>query len=94
MTTAPVERCFFKDIYSCSEQSVLSQASIQRVIEASKLYEDGLHIELEQLKELGTERISVHRKCVDKYCHKKSILKVRSKLIHSSIECEDESKPK
>jgi len=47
-----------------------SQASIQKVIEASTQYEDR---ELEQLKELGTESISVHRKCVDKYCYKNSI---------------------
>ena len=89
--------CFLKNLYSCSEKSVLSQASIERVIEASKQYKDGLHIELEQQKELGTESILVHRKCIDKYCHKKSIQKAigeKSKSMHTSSECENVSKPK
>ena len=44
------DNCFLKNLYSFSEKSVLSQASIERVIEASKQYKDGLHIELEQQK--------------------------------------------
>ena len=41
---------------------------------ASKQYEDdGLHLELEKQQKLGILSIFVHRKCVDKYCHKKTI---------------------
>ena len=82
-------RCFFSKLYSCSTKTSLSQTSFQRVIQASKQYEDGLYHELEQQQELGNENISVHRKCVDKYCHKKSIQKAlheRCKYFHSSGE--------
>ena len=41
------------------------------IVTASKQYGDNLHLELK--KQEGT--IPVHRKCVDKYCHKKTIQK-------------------
>ena len=85
-------RCFFSKLYSCSEKTSLSQTSIQRVIQASKQYEDGLHLELEQQQEQGIKNIPVHRKCVDKYCHKKSIERAiheRCKHFRSLSEGED-----
>ena len=90
------DRCFFVELYSCSEKTPLSLASVERVIHASKLYEDNLHIGLEQQQELGIEGIPVHRKCVDKYCHKKSIQKaVRERADSSQTLVEDlMSKPK
>ena len=66
------DKCFFSNLYSCSEEKTsLSQTSIVRVIQASKQYEDGLHLELEKQQKLGILSIFVHRECADKYCHKK-----------------------
>ena len=89
------EKCFFNALYSCSEKTSLSQTSIQRVIQASKQYEDGLHIELEQQQQLGIESILVHRKCVDKYCHKKCIQRAVYERCKRTSEGENlTSKPK
>ena len=69
------DRCFFGELYSCLDKTPLSQTSAERIIQASKQYEDGLHIGLEHQQDIGIETIPVHRKCVDRYCHKKSIQK-------------------
>lgn len=89
-------RCFFWEVFSCSEKTPLSQSSVERIIQASKQYEDGLHIGLEHQQELGIESIPVHRKCIDKYCHKKSVQKaVRERADSSRSLGEDlTSKPK
>lgn len=42
------------------------------------------YYELEHQQEQGIERIPVHRKCVDKYCHKKSIQKAVHERADSS----------
>jgi len=55
-----VGKCFFRAPYSCSEEILLAQASIHRVLQASKLYENGLHLELERKEELGVDFITVH----------------------------------
>lgn len=86
-------KCFFGELCSCLEKTPLSQTSAQRIIQQ---YEDGLHIGLEHQQELGIESVSVHRKCVDKYCHKKSIqiaLRQRADRVLSS-DVDLMSKPK
>ena len=45
------ERCLFEKLYLCSEKDPLSHASTERIIRASKQYEDDLHIELEKQQE-------------------------------------------
>ena len=60
-------------ILAQKEKTSLSQTLIVRVIQTSKQYEDGLHLELEKQQKLGILSIFVHCKCVDKYCHKKTI---------------------
>ena len=76
-------RCFFENLYSCTEKDSLSQASAERIIRASRQYEDGLHTELLQQQGIGDPQfVSVHRKCVDKYCHKKTI----QKALHEKAE--------
>ena len=90
------DRCFFEELFSCSEKPPLSHTSIERIIQASKLYEDGLHVKLEdqQLQELGS--VPVHRKCVDKYCHKKAIQKVLRERAEGTQSSNEDltSKPK
>ena len=57
-------------------------------MQASKLYEDGLHLELKRKEELGVDFITVHRQCVDKYCHKKSIqraVRERGKTVDEDL---------
>ena len=68
-------KCLFENLYLCSKKDPLSQASTERIIRASKQYEDGLHMELEQYQDGEVQTVAVHRKCVDKYCHKKVIQK-------------------
>lgn len=85
-------RCLFEKLYSCSERDPLSQASAERVIKASKQYGDGLHIEVEKELEIGsTQSVLVHRKCVDRYCHKKTIQKAIQERALSPC---TEAKPK
>ena len=54
----------------------------------SKQYEDGLHFNLEKKQELDIHYIAVHRKCVDKYCHTKTIQRAiheRDDVTHEDI---------
>ena len=82
------ERCLFEKLYLCSENDPLSQVSTERIIRASKQYEDDLHIELgKQQERSNIESVPVHRKCVDRYCHKRTIQKaMREKAQSASIE--------
>lgn len=82
-------RCFFEKLYSCLEKDPLSQASAERIITASKQYGDGLHIQLEEMSS-----VSVHRKCVDKYCHKRVIQKALREGARSPCAEDLVSKPK
>ena len=70
------ERCLFEKLYLSSEKDPLSHALTERIIRASKQYEDDLHIELEKQQERSNiESVHVHQKCVDRYCHKRTIQK-------------------
>ena len=82
------ERCLFEKLYLCSEKDSLSHASTERIIRASKQYVDDLHIEFEKQQERSNIEIApIHRKCVDRYCHKKTIQKaMREKAQSASIE--------
>ena len=60
---------------------------------ASKQYGDDLHLELEQLAG-NLESVLVHRKCVDKYCHKKTIQRVLHEKARSASAEDLMSKPK
>ena len=62
---------------------------------ASKQYGEGLHTELEQQQKIAgsIESVLVHRKCVDKYCHKKTIQNLHEKAQSASTE-DLVSKPK
>jgi len=51
---------FRRTLYSCSEVILFAQAPIHRAIQASKLYEDGLHPELERKEELGVDYITIY----------------------------------
>ena len=66
-------RCFFEKLYSCLEKDPLSQTSAERIVKASKEYGDDLHFQLENI-----QSVPVHRKCIDRYCHKKTIKRARS----------------
>ncbi len=83
------DRCFFEKLYSCLEKGPLSQASAERITTASKQYGDGLHTQLEEMSS-----VSVHRKCVDKYCHKKTIQKALREGARSPCSEDLMSKPK
>ena len=63
---------------------------------ASKQYGDGLHTELEQQQKIAgsIESVLVRRKCVDKYCHKKTIQKVLHEKAQSASAEDLMSKPK
>ena len=63
---------------------------------ASKQYGDGLHTELEQQHNItgSIESVLVHRKCVDKYCHKKTIQKVLHEKAQNASAEDLVSKPK
>ncbi len=71
------KQCFFIDLYSCSKcKDPLSEAGAERIIKASKQYKDELCAELEEQYESEKAlTVPVHRKCIDKYCHKKNIQK-------------------
>ena len=47
----------FGELRSCSEKTLLSETLPERIIQASKQYEDGLHIGLEHQQELDVESI-------------------------------------
>ena len=66
-------RCLFEKLYSCLEKDPLSQTSAEMIVKASKEYGDDLHFQLENI-----QSVPVHRKCIDKYCHKKTIKRARS----------------
>ena len=51
----------------------MSQTSAERIVKASKEYGDDLHFQLENI-----QSVPVHRKCIDRYCHKKTIKRARS----------------
>ena len=82
------ERCLFEKLYLRSEKDPLSLASTERIIRASKQYEDDLHIELEKQQERSNiESVPVHWKCVDRYCHTRAIQKaMHEKALSASIE--------
>ena len=89
------DKCFFSNLYSCSEEKTsLSQTSIVRVIQASKQYEDGLHLELQKQQKLGILSIFVHRKFIDKYCYKKTIQRAIQEKFRKRDEGDLLSKPK
>ena len=44
--------CFFEKLYSCSKKDVLSRASVEKIMVASKQYGDDLYIELEQQQKI------------------------------------------
>ena len=88
--------CFFEKLYSCLEKDPLSQTSAERIMRASKQYGDGLHTELEQQQKIAgsIESVLVHSKCVEKYCHKKTIQKVLHEKAQSASAEGLVSKPK
>ena len=63
---------------------------------ASKQYGDDLYIELEQQQKIvgNVESVLVHRKCVDKYCHKRVIEKALREKTRSPVAEDLVSKPK
>ena len=68
------ERCLFEKLYLCSENDLLFHASTEKNIRASKQYEDDFQIELEKQQERSNIKcVPVHRKCVDRYSHKRTI---------------------
>ena len=89
------DKCFFEKLFSCLEKDPLSQTSAERIMRASKQYGEGLHTELEQQQKIAgsIESVLVHRKCVDKYCHKKTIQNLHEKAQSASAE-DLVSKPK
>ena len=90
------DKCFFEKLFSCLEKDPLSQTSAERIMRASKQYGDGLHTELEQQQNIAgsIEGVLVHRKCVDKYCHKKTIQKVLHEKARSASAEDLVSNPK
>ena len=77
------DKCLFYKLYECEEKDNSSEAGPQRIksiISASKIYGNELHVELEKQYE-NNENLSVqvHKKCVDKYCHKKTLERVKQR---------------
>lgn len=80
-----MKNCFFENLYKCSRQCVLSRAGLHRIRKASNQHGDGLCEGLVDQQDDQTT-VAVHRKCVDRYCHPKSInksLKERGDLSES-----------
>ncbi|KAL8578383.1 hypothetical protein ACOMHN_014882 [Nucella lapillus] len=77
MADFPENTCFFGELFACKQKDPLSEASVTRIIKASKQYGDGIYNELEQQQQSTNENftVHVHRKCIDKYCHPKNIRK-------------------
>ena len=74
--------CVFKFRYGteCDEKTSLSEttgvARIETIINASKVYGDTLHVELEtQLAEKENLKINYHRNCVSRYTSKTNLAK-------------------
>ena len=83
-------------LYLCSKKDVLSRASVERIMVVSKQYGDDLYIELEQQQKIvgNVESVLVHRKCVDKYCHKRVIEKALREKARNPVAEDLVSKPK
>ena len=89
------KRCLFEKLYLCLEKDPLSHAPTERIIRASKQYEDDLHIELEKQQERSNiESVPAHRKCVDRYCHKRTIQKAMCEKAQSASIEDVMAKPK
>ena len=76
-----MDECFLSFKFnSGGKKERLSKAGFDRIksmIDSSKVYDDGKHVELQQI--LNTSQIPavrVHRNCVSTYCSKKSLAKV------------------
>ena len=94
--------CYFSkvDKYRCPKSAILSSNGLSRIqttVECSKIYEDGLHQELEQLlAEDSNCTIKSHRTCVACYTSPKStkrILKRKNDVSSENLEeCKVEKK--
>ena len=76
-----MDECFLSFKFNCGGQKEkLSKAGSDRIksmIDSSKVYDDGKHVELKQI--LNTSQnpaVWVHRNCVSTYCSKRSLAKV------------------
>ena len=76
-----MDECFLSFKFNCGgKKEKLSKAGSDRIksmIDSSKVYDDGKHVELQQI--LNTSQnptVRVHRNCVSTYCSKKSLAKV------------------
>ena len=93
--------CYFSTLYKCrcpksANLSSNGLSRIQTIIECSKIYEDGLHQELEQLlAEDSNCTFTSHRTCVACYTSPKSmkrILKRKSDISSEKLEDYKEEK--
>ena len=71
-----MDDCFLSFIFNCGgKKEKLSKAGSDRinsVINSSKVYGDGKHVELQQILNTSQDpAVWVHRNCVSTYCSKK-----------------------
>ena len=86
-----MDECFLSKFNCGGKKEKPSKAGSDRIksmIDSSKVYDDGKHVELQQI--LNTSRnpvVWVHRNCVSAYCSKKSCAKVNlaSGMFHFMI---------
>ena len=72
------ECCFFNNLYECDSKipciSNVGPARLHSIINASKHYEDGLFLQLEQELDFNTNlTISYHKNCISRYTSKTHI---------------------
>ena len=73
-----MDECFLSFKFNCGgKKEKLSKAGCDRIksiIDSSKVYDDGKHVELQQILNISQDpAVWVHRNCVSTYCSKKSI---------------------
>ena len=76
-----MDECFLSFKFNCGgKKEKLSKAasdSINSIIDSSKVYDDGKHVQLQQILNTSWNPAAwVHRKCVSTCCSKKSLAKV------------------
>ena len=77
---AAMDECFMFFIFSCGgKKEKLSKAGSDRIksmIDSSKVYDDGNHVELQHILSTSQDpAVWVYRNCVSPYCSKKELSK-------------------
>ena len=81
-----LEKCFFKDIYSCGSGKLIQSSRIDAILSANEIRQDEIHLRPELSD--GTTSVRCHNNCVSKYVSPSTLANM-SKRVNDDNKSDD-----